>query len=282
MKVLVTGGSGMLGRDAAAEFASRGHDVIALDKAALDVTRPGDVAEAVDRYAPEVVVQCAAYTQVDAAEQIPETAWEVNARGASVVARECQRVGALFVYPSTDYVFSGASQSPWKTTDSPNPLNAYGKSKLEGEQEALRGDRGLVVRTSWLYGDGGPNFVEKICQAARERGRLEVVDDQIGRPTWTRSFAVSLAGLVEADASGIFHASDGGDPVSWYEFAQEILRLRGIDVPLIPVASSEYPRPARRPSYSVLDCTETERVLGCSMKDWRLSLDQYLGKIACV
>jgi dTDP-4-dehydrorhamnose reductase len=272
----------MLGRDAAAEFASRGHDVIALDRAALDITRPAEVAAAVNRYAPQAIVQCAAYTRVDDAERDPETAWEVNARGASLVARECQRVGALFVYPSTDYVFSGTSQTPWKTTDAPQPINAYGQSKWAGEQQALKEGRSLVVRTSWLYGEGGSNFVDTICRTALDRGRLEVVDDQIGRPTWTRSFAAVLAGLVEADANGIFHASDGGDPVSWYEFAEEILRIRGIDVPLTPVASSGYQRAARRPSYSVLDCTETERVLGWTMTDWRLSLDQYLSGIGCV
>lgn len=280
MRVLVTGAGGMLGRAAVAGFTERGHEVAGVTRAEADVTSESVVKALLDRE-PEVVIQCAAYTDVDGAERNPEIAREINAHGASRVARECQRIGALFVYPSTDYVFSGATRTPWKPADPPRPLNAYGRSKLEGEREALRAGRALVVRTSWLYGEGGRNFVETIGRIARERDRLEVVDDQVGRPTWTRSLVGTIAALVEIGAHGIFHASDGGEPVSWYGFARAIVELHEIDIEIVPVSSEHHPRPARRPAYSVLDCSETERLLGVRMMDWRESLRRHLNRVHC-
>ncbi|HUE97410.1 MAG TPA: sugar nucleotide-binding protein, partial [Longimicrobiaceae bacterium] len=175
----------MLGRAVVQEFRSRDHEVAALGRAELDVTRPDEVRLRLEEHRPEVVIQCAAYTAVDAAESEPEEAVRVNGMGAEIVVEACQRTGAAFVYPSTDYVFSGESQRPWNPEDRPAPLNAYGRSKMAGEQAALSSAGSMVVRTSWLYGAGGANFVDAILNRARERGELEVVDDQVGIPTWT-------------------------------------------------------------------------------------------------
>ncbi|MEX2583384.1 MAG: dTDP-4-dehydrorhamnose reductase [Gemmatimonadota bacterium] len=278
MKVLVTGSSGMLAQAVSSEFRQRGHEVVALDHSTLDVTDRGEVASALGANRPDVVVQCAAYTDVDGAEAQPELAGAVNGRGAANVAAVCQEIGALFVYPSTDYVFPGDSERPWRPADEPDPVNAYGASKLIGERAALAIDSSLVVRTSWLYGAGGKNFVDTIARLARERDRLEVVDDQIGRPTWTGSLAQVIAKLVESGRRGIFHASDGGAYVSWFALAAEILHIEALSVPLFPVGTEAAGRPAKRPRYSVLDCTETERAVGEPMQDWRAVLRAYLGR----
>lgn len=276
MNALVTGSNGMLGRAVVDHFSRRGHDVVALSRTDLDVTRRADVRAAFERHAPEVVVQCAAYTAVDDAESNEDEAFRINARATEGVVAECQRIGATFVYPSTDYVFSGESRTPWKTGDTPAPVNAYGRSKLAGERAALSWSRSLVVRTSWLYGSGGRNFVDRITELARENRELDVVDDQIGSPTWTDSLADVIAELVEVGVSGTFHASGGGEPVSWYAFAIEIIERQGLAARVRPVTSASYPRPARRPLNSVLDCRATEAAIGREMPSWRVMLEGYL------
>jgi len=266
----------MLGRAVVRELDLRGHQVSGLDRVALDVTDPEQVEKSMAVFAPDVVVHCAAYTNVDRAEAEPELARHINCAGARSVAAQCQRFGALFVYPSTDYVFSGEGETPWKPMDETDPINAYGRSKRAGEIAALESGRSLVVRTSWLYGEGGGNFVDTICRLAAERETLSVVDDQIGRPTHARSLAVVLTDLVEAGAAGVFHASDGGEPISWYDLAREALAIRGITTPVLPVSTERFPRPARRPRFSVLDMTETERALGREPRHWRDALREYL------
>lgn len=276
MKVLITGARGMFATDLAVEFAAAAHDVVALDRYDLDVLDAGAVSETIAGEGPDVVIQGAAYTSVDGAESEEDLAARVNADGARNVAEAAASVGALFVYPSTDYVFSGQSTRPWHPFDPPAPVNAYGRSKLAGEAAARHAPRHLIVRTSWLYGHGGANFVETIMRLARERESIDVVDDQIGIPTWSRSLAHTLRGLIERGAQGVLHASDGGEPVSWFAFAQEIVRLSGVSVRLRPIPSRDYPRPATRPSYSVLDCTATEAILERRLPDWRQMLEAYL------
>lgn len=277
MRVLVTGAGGMLARALVPELARRGHRVVALDRAALDVTDEGAVSARVAAERPDAVVQCAAYTAVDRAEEEEEAAHRVNAAAAGHVARACDRAGACFVYPSSDYVFPGDAARPYRPDDPTGPLNAYGRSKLAGEAAARQAERALVVRTSWLYGEGGPNFVDTISHLGRERDVLRVVDDQLGRPTWTGSLARTISELMEARAEGIFHAADAGDPVTWYGFAREILARREIGARIEPVPSSAFPRPAPRPRYSVLDCSMTEAVLGHPLPRWPDALDRYLG-----
>jgi dTDP-4-dehydrorhamnose reductase len=266
----------MLGQAMVREIDLRGYQAVGLDRSALDVTDPVQVERAMNAFAPDVVMHCAAYTNVDRAEAEPELARRINGLGARLVAEQCQRFGALFVYPSTDYVFSGEGETPWKPMDETDPINAYGRSKRDGEIAALESGRSLVVRTSWLYGEGGGNFVDTICRLAAERETLSVVDDQIGRPTHARSLAVVLTDLVEAGAEGVFHASDGGEPISWYDLAREALAVRGITTPVLPVSTERFPRPARRPRFSVLDMTETERTLGWEPRHWRDALRKYL------
>lgn len=280
MKVFVTGGGGMLATAVAAEFRSRGDEVIAPARAQLDVTSPAAVDDRLASELPDVVVQCAAYTAVDAAESDFERASLVNATATGYLAAACDRTRALLVYPSTDYVFRGDASEPYSPSHPTNPVNAYGRSKAAGEEAALASPNSLVVRTSWLYGPGGPNFVSTMLRRAREGAALRVVADQIGRPTWTVSLAGTIAGLVEAGARGVYHATDEGDPVSWYGFALEIVAAGGVDARVEPVGTRDWPTAAPRPAYSVLDCSATARVLGRAAPDWRTNLHQHLRRSA--
>lgn len=276
MRVLVTGAGGMLPRALVPILHASGHEVIALDRAELDVTERDAVERRVLAERPEAVVQCAAYTAVDRAEDEEERAHMVNAEATGHVADACQKIGAALVYPSTDYVFPGTGDRPYRPEDETGPVNAYGRSKLAGERAAARCDRSLVVRTSWLYGRGGNNFVETIRRLAAERESIDVVDDQTGRPTSTVELSRGIARLLALGAAGTFHATGGGPATTWYGFAREIVGRLGSPTELRPVPSSHLPRPASRPSYSVLDCSGTERLIGHPFADWRTTLAGYL------
>lgn len=271
MRILITGANGMLAGAVRTELLARGHDLIALDRAALDVTDPNAVLATVRATRPDVAIQCAAYTRVDDAERDEAAAYRVNAEATASLAHACREVGARLVYPSTDYVFDGTATSPY-TPDSPtNPLGAYGRTKLAGEAVAREAGDYLIVRTSWLYGEGGKNFVSTILSRAVMGEALRVVDDQTGSPTWTGTLARVLAAMIEADApSGVYHAVNGGE-TTWYGLAVEALRVAGIEAEISPVSTSEFPRPAPRPTYSVLDYSETESVVG-EIEGWREAL----------
>jgi dTDP-4-dehydrorhamnose reductase len=253
-----------------------GHEVIALGRAELDVTERDAVERRVLAERPGAVVQCAAYTAVDRAEEEEELAHAVNAKATGYVADACQKIGATLVYPSTDYVFPGTGRRPYRPEDETGPVNAYGRSKLAGERAAARCGRALVVRTSWLYGDGGTNFVETIRRLAAERESLDVVDDQTGRPTSTVELSRVITRLLALGVAGTFHATGGGPATTWYGFAQEILGRMGWSTELRPVSSKQVPRPASRPAYSVLDCSSTEKSTGHPFADWRATLAEYL------
>ncbi|HUF11730.1 MAG TPA: dTDP-4-dehydrorhamnose reductase [Longimicrobiales bacterium] len=278
MKILITGGGGMLARALADELPGRGHEVIAFDRGMVDVTDARATMRAVVDVGPQIVIHCAAYTDVDGAEAREEYAREVNAVATSTVARACERVRARLVYPSTDYVFDGSSRRPYDPADDTRPINAYGRSKLLGEKAAAEASDRLIVRTSWLYGDGGGNFVRTMIQKGgaiargEAMGPLRVVADQRGAPTWTHSLARTLGELLARRApTGVYHATDAGD-TTWYDLAQEALRLAGLAaVPVEPVTSEEIPRPAARPRYSVLDLCLVEAVVG-PRPHWRDSL----------
>jgi dTDP-4-dehydrorhamnose reductase len=276
VRILVTGAGGMLASDLIPLLRDRGHEVIALSRQELDVSDPDAVDRRLGSVAPEVVVQCAAYTDVDGAESDEGTAALVNATATGFIVRACQKIGARLVYPSTDYVFDGTAATPYGPDQVHAPINAYGRSKAAGERAAMEGATGLIVRTSWLYGAGGRNFVDTILRLAREREHLDIVCDQIGRPTWTADLAEVMAILIERGEIGIFHASGGGDPTSWHGFAAEAVRIVGLDCRLEPVDSGAFPRPARRPLYSVLDVTRTESVVGFEIPDWKQSLRRYI------
>lgn len=275
MRILLTGAAGMLAQTARAEFEARGHQVDALDRVALDVTDPAAVDDAVRALRPDAVLQCAAYTRVDDAEREEPEAHRINAVATAHLARACRAAGARLVYPSTDYVFDGRATAPY-TTDAPTaPLGAYGRSKLAGEAAARRAGEWLVVRTSWLYGAGGKNFVDTILERARQGGALRVVADQRGAPTWTGDLARVIAGLLEQRApSGVYHATNQGE-TTWYGLAMEALRLAGVEAEVTPVTTAEFPRPAPRPAYSVLDCAATEAIVG-EIPGWREGLATYV------
>lgn len=276
MKVLITGSAGMLARAVRHEFEARGHAVQALDRAALDVTDPAAVEAAVGAHRPEAVIQCAAYTRVDDAERDEVAAHRVNAESTLHLARICRAVGARLVYPSTDYVFDGTATVPYRPDSPTSPLGAYGRSKLAGEAAAREAGDHLIVRTSWLYGTGGKNFVSTIVERARQGTPLRVVDDQRGSPTWTGTLARVLALLLEREApAGIYHAANRGE-TTWYGLALEALRLSGIAAEVTPVTTAEFPRPAARPAYSVLDCSGTEAVVG-EIAGWREALGEAVG-----
>lgn len=280
MRVLITGGAGMLAHALVPALRGAGHEVAAATRAELDVTDHRAVESIMRATRPEVVVQCAAFTAVDAAEERPAEAFAVNAEGTFNVARACQRMDAMLVYPSTDYVFRGTAKRPYRADDPVDPINSYGRSKAAGEEAAREAVRYLVIRTAWLYGSNGANFVDTISRLARERDALSVVDDQIGRPTWTGTLASTIAGLLEHGATGIVHCTDGGEPVSWHGLAVEALRQQGIATTVEPVGSEAFPRPAPRPGYSVLDCRETEAMLGRPMPSWQESLRRHLAEAA--
>jgi dTDP-4-dehydrorhamnose reductase len=262
----------MLARAVQHEFLARGHEVDALDRAALDITDPEAVDAALHALRPNTVIQCAAYTRVDDAEREESEAFRVNAEATQHLARACRAVGARLVYPSTDYVFDGQSTTPYHPTSATNPLGAYGRSKLAGEAAAREAGEYLVVRTSWLFGAGGRNFVSTILERAGRGDELRVVDDQRGSPTWTGSLAWIVAELLERRAAaGIYHATNQGD-TTWYGLAAEALRLAGLAADLSPVTTAEFPRPAPRPLYSALDSSDTIAVVG-EISGWREALD---------
>lgn len=277
MRVLITGAGGMLAQALTAEVSERGHEPLALTRAELDVTDAPSVRRALTTLRPDAVVQCAAYTDVDGAEFDEAGAFAVNAEGAVNVAEACDLVGAVFVYPSTDYVFAGQASQPYRPDSAIDPINAYGRSKAAGEKAAAQARRSILLRTSWLYGAGGRNFVDTISRLAREQPVLRVVEDQIGRPTWTGTLASVIVRLLEREATGVLHCSDGGHPVSWHGLAVEAVRAQGLSTTIEAVGSEAFPRPAPRPRFSVLDCSETEAILGMPLPDWRVSLRTHLG-----
>ncbi len=247
----------------------------------LDITEAGALRRAFDSLRPDVVVNCAAFTDVDGCESRREEALAVNGRGAGNAARAAAAAGALFIHISTDYVFDGEKDGPYLPDDAVAPLNAYGESKLAGEREVrAAGDRHLIVRTSWLFGPGGRNFVATMLTLARTRKELAVVDDQRGRPTYTRDLAAGIVRLISPPRpliSGTHHLANAGE-CSWCIFAREIFRQAGLPTAVRPVPGREFPRPARRPRNSVLDCSSAEAALGGPLPSWQDALGRYLGE----
>ncbi|HEV2063289.1 MAG TPA: dTDP-4-dehydrorhamnose reductase [Thermoanaerobaculia bacterium] len=275
-RVLVTGSSGMLGRDVVPVLAGAGCEVFARPHAELDITSADQVDRTLREIRPDIVVNCAAQTRVDACETEPRAA-EVNAGGVRLLANACRRQGCQLVQISTDFVFAGDKAAPYLEADRTGPLSAYGRGKLEGEEAALSVPTGLVVRSSWLFGRGGWNFVEAILEQVESGKRaLTVVNDQRGRPTATIDLAEAVLALLEAGAVGVFHFANGGE-ATWFDFAQDILLLSGHgDVALRPTTSEELARPARRPAFSVLATEKYEKVTGREIRHYREPLIEYL------
>jgi dTDP-4-dehydrorhamnose reductase len=273
MKILVTGAGGMLGRDfvEAAEAAS--HDVVALGHPDLDITDTKRTTEEIGSAAPDVVVNCAAWTDVDGAETAEAESTELNGAGAGNVAAAAAAAGAVVVYPSTDYVFDGRRGEPYAEGDKTRPLSAYGRSKLAGEQATAEANpRNFVVRTSWVFGPHGKNFVETMLRLGEERDEVLVVSDQVGCPTYTAHLSEGLLELIEEEEYGIHHLAGAGH-CSWSDFAREIFTQAGVDCEVKPATTAQVPRPAPRPSYGVLT---SEREDAIPLPPWRQGIGEYL------
>ena len=274
---MVTGARGMVGSDLVAELTARGEETIALAKSDLDITNARAVSSVIREQKPAIIVNCAAYTNVDKAEEEEATANAINGSSVEFLARSANDVNALFVQLSTDFVFDGAKKTPFDIHDATNPLSAYGRSKLLGERAATHAEKHLIIRTSWLFGVNGPNFVEAIRnQINKGTNPLHVVDDQRGCPTYTPHLANAIIRLASLDATGIAHYTDH-DECTWFDFANAIVDELGVDVKVKPVSTSEFPRPAKRPAYSVLSTERYERLTGVEPESWREGLHEYLG-----
>jgi dTDP-4-dehydrorhamnose reductase len=273
MSWLVTGGSGMLGSDLVACLEARGERVAAPGHAELDLLEADAVAAFVDRHRPDFVVNCAAWTAVDAAEQHEAEALAINGTAVTALAAACERTGARLIQISTDYVLDGLGDGPQPEDAPTGPINAYGRTKLAGERAALATTRGWIVRTAWLYGANGPSFPRTILRLAAERETLDVVDDQIGQPTWTVDVAERIVALAATDApKGIYHATGSGR-TSWYGLAQEIFTLQGWDPARVrPTTSAAFPRPARRPANSRLGHAHWSAIGLPPLRHWREAL----------
>ena len=275
MRILLTGRNGQVGWELERALATVG-EIIALDRAQLDLTDEASIRQATRAAAPEIIVNAAAYTAVDRAESETRLAHAVNGVAPGVLAEEAHRCGALLVHYSTDYVFDGEKKTPYREDDVPNPASAYGRSKLEGERAIRRsGCRHLILRTCWVYAARGNNFVRTIVRLARERGELSVVGDQTGSPTAAHEIAAATAVLLAkgAPADGVYHLSAAGE-TTWYEFARAILSLTGLSQTKVRrITTAEYPTAATRPRYSVLSNEKIRSAAGIALADWRAPLE---------
>lgn len=278
---LVTGAGGMVGTDLVNELVERAEDVIALTHDDLDITDSRLVSMVVEEKRPSIIVNCAAYTKVDDAEANESLANAINGSSVEFLAQAANSVDALLTHISTDFVFDGSKKTPYEINEPMAPLSAYGRSKMIGEYGASHATKHLIVRTAWLFGVHGPNFVEAILrQITKGTDPLKVVDDQRGRPTYTQHLAsaiIRVAQLAErsADARGVVHYADEPE-CSWYDFASAIVEESGSKVRVKPVSSDEFPRPAKRPAYSVLSTERYERLTGVKPESWRDGLRGYL------
>jgi dTDP-4-dehydrorhamnose reductase len=276
MRVLITGASGQLGMDLV-KILSPQFQVYGYSKQELDVINLPSVLKAVYAVMPDCIIHCAAYTKVDQAEKEKDTAYLVNSNGTRNVSIAAAQVKSKLIYISTDYVFNGQMASPYTEWDEPDPLNVYGKSKLAGEKIVKEfTDKYFIVRTSWLYGWHGPNFVKTMLKLSDERKELFVVDDQIGSPTFTVDLAHFLKELVNSEKYGIYHATNSGF-CSWYEFALAIFEDTGKNVKVNPIKTKDFPRLANRPAFSILKHSAIQKNGFTDLRAWREALIDYLG-----
>ena len=283
MRILIAGCKGQVGSALVPALSPLG-EVRAFDRQGLDLLDLNSIRTAVQREKPDIIVNAAAYTAVDRAEVERETAFAVNAAAVGVLAEQAKKSGALLVHFSTDYVFDGGKASPYVETDAPNPLNVYGRSKLEGERAvAASGCRHFIFRTSWVYAPGGRNFVRAILAAAQTKPELKVVNDQHGAPTSSEAIAAAVARILgKPDAlqapGGVYHLSAAGE-TTWYGFALELLSMKGLTTPVTGISTAEYGAPARRPKNSLLDNAKLLRTFRVALAGWREGLRALSSKI---
>ncbi|QHT59272.1 dTDP-4-dehydrorhamnose reductase [Paenibacillus lycopersici] len=277
LKILITGANGQLGQEIVQLGDRLMVEISGFGRERLDITNLAQCQAVIADYMPDAVIHCAAYTAVDKAESEPEEAFRINAEGTRNVALASKAIGAKLCYVSTDYVFDGCASTPYQEQDPVNPLTVYGDSKLAGESEV----RSIImehfiVRTSWVFGKYGKNFVKTIRKLAKEKDRLQVVNDQFGSPTYTLDLANFLLQLIQTEHYGIYHASNSG-ACSWYEFAQAILQECGLNqVRLEPCSTAEFPRPATRPAFSVMDHAAIRRYGFAEFRPWQEALKHLL------
>jgi dTDP-4-dehydrorhamnose reductase len=281
MKILITGSTGMLG-SALCDGLSEQYEVIPFRHKDCDITQKNQLITKVSEVRPQVIIHTAAFTDVDGCELNPQKAYDVNAKGTETVAITSHKVGALLIHISTDYVFDGKKREPYLETDTPNPINIYGKTKLEGErfvQSILR--RYLIIRSSWLFGEGRKNFVNNIIERTKKERTLSIVNDKFGCPTYTSDLAKAIKTLLQltqdkGDITGIYHITNSGS-CSWYEYAQKILECAAIkDVRLLPITLNELNLKAPRPKYSILDNQHYYKVTGELLRPWEEAVREYI------
>ncbi|MGK5092975.1 dTDP-4-dehydrorhamnose reductase [Deltaproteobacteria bacterium TL4] len=285
MNLMLVGAGGMLAQDLRRVLSQKSINCQAFEEHELDITHPEKVDAALSHIHPEVLINCAAYTQVDQAESDSAKAMLINRDAPLLLAKACLKHQSKLLHISTDFVFDGTSNKPYTESVRPNPLSVYGKSKHQGEVAIQQsGANYLIVRTAWLYGVAGHNFVKTMLRLSRERQSLKVVHDQIGSPTWTVDLANALVDLITRQATGLVHYSNR-EQCSWYEFAKTIIeqayQLQLIEkiIPVHPIPTTDYPTPAKRPAFSVLDCGQYTRLTQKIPPAWYLSLGQMLTEL---
>lgn len=284
MKLLVIGKGGQLSTELERLSASMSHEAVFAGLPDFDMTREGAVKQLITQVNPDYVINAAAYTAVDKAEEQKELAYAINAKAAGDVASACKKMNSGLVHISTDYVFDGSNHRPYVEGDTVNPTGVYGASKLEGERLVLENlSEAVILRTSWVYSDFGNNFVKTMLKLCRERDSLNVIYDQVGTPTWAKDLAQAALTVIEkkqneVKASGIFHFSNEG-VCSWYDFAKAIFELKNISVEVKPIMTSEYPTAAERPHYSVLNKKKFKDAFGVDIPYYRDSLKECLSLI---
>lgn len=291
MKILITGSDGQLGTELQKQLFDRRSPlgavpaefgratVVAVDVADLDITDEGAVSDFVTKTRPDTILNCAAFTNVDACEERPDVAERVNARAPGCIAAAAKAAGARFVHVSTDYVFSGDATSPRTEDDPTGPKTVYGRTKLAGEQAVFAAmPDAAVVRTAWLYGYNGKNFVKTILGAAKKKGAVRVVNDQFGNPTSAVDVAHHILKIAAGDLCGVFHCTNNG-VCSWYDFAKTFVSLAGIDAEVTPCTTAEYPSQTPRPAYSALDNKRLRETVGDDMRPWQDAIAEYVRNI---
>ena len=279
MKVLVTGAKGQLGTDLMNELAKRGIEGIGVDVEEMDITDAEACRRVIKSSGADAVIHCAAYTAVDAAEDNVDLCRRINGEGTRNVAQACKEADVKLMYISTDYVFDGQGTRPWEPDDERHPLNVYGQTKYEGELAVEElSDKYFIVRIAWVFGVAGKNFIKTMLRLGKERGAVSVVDDQVGSPTYTYDLARLLVDMIQTDKYGRYHATNEG-LCSWYEFAKEIFRQAGMDVPVTPVSSGEFPVKATRPSNSRLSKEKLSENGFERLPAWQDALGRFLKEI---
>ncbi len=279
MKILVTGSDGLIGTNIL-PYLAKDFEIIPATEKQWDILDTEQGEKTFRTVKPDVLINLAAITNVDGCEGATELAYRVNAEGAGVIAKLCRKHDVKLLHFSTDYVFDGTSRRPYTEEDAPNPLSVYGRSKLLGENNVIKNHpSSLILRTEWVYGKGGDNFITKVTKIAREKGKAEVVDDQTGAPTFAQDLAEPVKLLLTQNKSGIYHITNSG-ACTWFQFAKTIFSILHIDVPCLPISSDDIAWRARRPAYSVLDCSKLKNDTGLSMRHWQEALTQYLAEFS--